>query len=93
MARVGGHLLLFGISSAKEGALPFYDLYFKELTLTNARAAKAEDFPAMIDLLERGAVQLEPLVTHRMSLGELEAALGMVEDGSDGRLKIILDHT
>jgi L-iditol 2-dehydrogenase len=93
MARVGGHLLLFGISSAKDGALPFYDLYFKELTLTNARAAKAEDFPAMIDLLERGAVQLEPLVTHRMSLGELEAALGMVEDGSDGRLKIILDHT
>jgi 2-desacetyl-2-hydroxyethyl bacteriochlorophyllide A dehydrogenase len=92
MARVGGHLLLFGISSAKEGALPFYDLYFKELTLTNGRAAKAEDFPAMIDLLEQGAVRLEPLVTHRMSLGELEAALGMVEDGADERLKIILDH-
>ena len=92
MARVGGHLLLFGISSAKEGALPFYDLYFKELTLTNGRAAKGEDFPAMIDLLERGAVQLEPLVTHRMSLGELETALGMVEDGADERLKIILDH-
>ncbi len=92
MARVGGHLLLFGISSAKEGALPFYDLYFKELTLTNARAAKGEDFPAMIDLLEQGAVRLEPLVTHRMALGELEAALGMVEDSADERLKIILDH-
>lgn len=92
MARAGGHLLLFGISSAKEGALPFYDLYFKELTLTNGRAAKAEDFPAMIDLLERGAIQLAPLVTHRMPLRDLEAALGLVEDGADARLKVILDH-
>ena len=76
-----------------EGALPFYELYFKELTLINARAAKAEDFTGMIDLVERGAVRLEPLVTHRMHLSELEAAIGLVEDGADDRLKIILDHT
>lgn len=93
MARFGGQLLLFGIISAREGALPFYDLYFKELTVRNGRAAKAEDFPEMLGLVERGAVRLEPLVTHRMPLGELESAIGMVEDGADGRLKIILDHT
>ena len=40
MARSGGRLLLFGIITAKEGALPFYDLYFKELALINARVAK-----------------------------------------------------
>src|SRR5678816_204978 len=39
MARSGGRLLLFGIITAKEGALPFYDLYFKELALINARVA------------------------------------------------------
>jgi len=93
MARFGGQVLLFGISSAKEGAIPFYDLYFKELTLHTGRAAKGEDFPATIELVERGTVRLEPLVTHRMSLGALEAALGMVEDGANERLKIILDHT
>jgi L-iditol 2-dehydrogenase len=93
MARVGGRILSFGIMSAREGALPFYDLYFKELTLIYARASKPEDFPGTIDLVDRGALRLEPLVTHRMSLGELEAAIGMVEDGADGRLKIILDHT
>jgi L-iditol 2-dehydrogenase len=93
MARFGGHVLLFGIMSAREGALPFYDLYFKELTLHNGRAAKGEDFPDMLGLVERGAVRLEPLVTHRMPLGELERAVGLVEDGADGRLKIILDHT
>ena len=93
MARFGGRILLFGITSASTGELPFYDLYFKELTLINNRAATAQDFPVMIDLVARGVVRLEPLVTHRMALDELGAALGMVEDGAERRLKIILDHT
>jgi L-iditol 2-dehydrogenase len=93
IVRFGGRIILFGIMSAKEGALPFYDLYFKELTLINNRAATSEDFPPMIDLVARGAVRLDPLITHHMALGELETALEMVEDGADRRLKIILDHT
>jgi L-iditol 2-dehydrogenase len=93
MARFGGRILMFGITSATSGALPFYDLYFKELTLINNRAATAQDFPVTIDLVARGALRLEPLVTHRMGLEELGTALGMVEDGAERRLKIILDHT
>lgn len=93
MVRFGGRILLFGITNAASGTLPFYDLYFKELTLINSRAATAQAFPAMIDLVERGAVRLEPLVTHRMGLDELGAALAMVNDSSERRLKIILDHT
>jgi 2-desacetyl-2-hydroxyethyl bacteriochlorophyllide A dehydrogenase len=92
MARFGGRILLFGITSATSGTLPFYDLYFKELTLINNRAATAQDFPVTIDLVKRGAVRLEPLITHRMALDELGTALGMVEDGAERRLKIILDH-
>jgi len=93
MVRLGGRIILFGIMNEKEGALPFYDLYFKELTLISSRAATAQDFPTMIDLVAKGVVRLEPLVTHHMALSELEAALEMVEDGADRRLKIILDHT
>jgi L-iditol 2-dehydrogenase len=93
MARFGGRIQMFGITSATSGALPFYDLYFKELTLINNRAATAQDFPVTIDLVARGVVRLEPLVTHRMALDELGAALEMVEDGAERRLKIILDHT
>jgi 2-desacetyl-2-hydroxyethyl bacteriochlorophyllide A dehydrogenase len=93
MVRFGGRIILFGIMSAKEGALPFYDLYFKELTLINNRAATSEDFPLTIDLVARGAVRLEPLITHHMALSDLETALEIVEDGAERRLKIILDHT
>jgi 2-desacetyl-2-hydroxyethyl bacteriochlorophyllide A dehydrogenase len=94
MARSGGRLLLFGIITAKEGALPFYDLYFKELALISARVAKAEDYPASIALVERGTVRLQPLVSDVMPLADLKTAIGMLgSDGGGQRMKIILDHS
>ena len=92
MARSGGRLLLFGIITAKEGALPFYDLYFKELALVSARVARSEDYPAAIALVESGDVRLEPLVSNVMPLGELKEAIGMLGGDSGPRMKIILDH-
>jgi L-iditol 2-dehydrogenase len=92
MARSGGRLLLFGIITAKEGALPFYDLYFKELALINARVAKSEDYPAAIGLVQRGQVRLDPLISNVVPLEELKAAIGMLGSESGRRMKIILDH-
>ena len=92
MARSGGRLLLFGIITAKEGALPFYDLYFKELALISARVAKSEDYPAAIALVESGQVKLEPLVSNVMPLAEAKAAIGLLGSDSGPRMKIILDH-
>jgi 2-desacetyl-2-hydroxyethyl bacteriochlorophyllide A dehydrogenase len=93
MARSGGRILMFGIITAKEGALPFYDLYFKELSLINARVAKGEDYPGAIGLVQRGQVRLEPLISDVMPLGELKAAIGMLgADGGGQRMKIIMEH-
>jgi L-iditol 2-dehydrogenase len=92
MARLGATLLLFGITTASEGALPFYQLYFKELTIVNSRAAKSEDFPASIDLVASGAVKLDPLITHVVELTELRTAIQMLESDADRRMKIILEN-
>src|SRR5687767_13502056 len=92
MARSGGRLLLFGIITAKEGQLPFYDLYFKELALINARVAKSEDYPAAIGLVQRGVVRLEPLISDVMPLAELKSAIGMLGSDSGQRMKIIMEH-
>jgi len=92
MARAGGRVLLFGIITATEGALPFYDLYFKELALISARVAKSEDYPASIALVERGEVRLTPLVSDVMPLVELQAAIGMLGSASGQRMKIIMEH-
>jgi 2-desacetyl-2-hydroxyethyl bacteriochlorophyllide A dehydrogenase len=92
LARSGGRLLLFGIITAKQGELPFYDLYFKELALINARVAKSEDYPNSIALVQRGMVRLEPLVSHVMPLGELKAAISMLGSDNGQRMKIIMNH-
>ena len=92
MVRFGGRLLMFGIFTVTEGKLPFYQLYFKELALINGRVAKPEDYPNSIDLVERGAVRLGPLVSNVMPLGELPAAMGMLGSDDGSRMKIILEH-
>jgi 2-desacetyl-2-hydroxyethyl bacteriochlorophyllide A dehydrogenase len=92
MSRSGGRILLFGIITATEGALPFYDLYFKELSLIGARVARSEDYPAAIALVERGDVRLQPLVSNVMPLEDLDAAVAMLGSDSGTRMKIILDH-
>jgi 2-desacetyl-2-hydroxyethyl bacteriochlorophyllide A dehydrogenase len=92
MSRSGGRILLFGIITAKEGTLPFYDLYFKELSLVGARVARSEDYPAAIALVEKGDVRLSPLVSNVMPLADLDAAVGMLGSDNGARMKIILEH-
>ena len=90
LVRPGGHLVLFGTITAHHGALPFYALYLKELTITNPRAAKPEDFPAAIELAASGRVQLAPLITHTFPLTQVQQA--MEATLRDGTLKVILTH-
>lgn len=92
MARLGGTLILFGVTTATEGKLPFYQLYFKELKIVNPRAATGEDFPPSIDLVARGVLKLDPLITHVLSFTELRKALSMLESDEDQRMKIILEN-
>ena len=92
MCRLGATLHLFGVSTATEGKLPFYQLYYKELKIFNSRAANGEDFPVAIDLVAKGMVKLDSLVTHMIPLAELASAIHMLETDADHRMKIILDH-
>jgi 2-desacetyl-2-hydroxyethyl bacteriochlorophyllide A dehydrogenase len=92
MVRPGGTIVLFGIYTATEASLPFYQLYFKEPAVISARAAVPEDFPESIELVASGRVSLSALVTHVLPVSELRQALGMLERDADGRMKIILEN-
>jgi L-iditol 2-dehydrogenase len=92
LTRVGGRILLFGINTANQGVLPFYDLYFKELSIFNARAAKPEDFTGIIDLVQRGILQFSPLVTHVVSLADLKSGISLTNLRLDERLKVVVKH-
>ncbi len=92
MARSGGRVLLFGIITAKEGALPFYDLYFKELSLIGARVARTEDYPSSLSLVERGVVGRGPRRGAGLALVALQSATGLLGSDSGRRMKVILEH-
>lgn len=92
LARIGGRILNFGTYTETEGKLPFYQLYYKELLIVNARAAKGEDYSPSIDLVKSGAVQLLPLISHQMPLDDLSKALDTLESPGTDSMKIILQH-
>jgi L-iditol 2-dehydrogenase len=88
IARPGGRILAYGTIAESGGAFPFYDLYYKELSIANARAARPEDFPVAIESVASERVRLDPLVTHRFALSEAAAAF---EADESQALKVILD--
>jgi len=68
--------------------LPYYDLYHKELTLFNPRAALVGDYADGVALAAAGELQLEPLVTHVLDLAEAPRAFDLVHDAS--ALKVLM---
>ena len=92
LVRLGGRVLAYGIQTNTEGALPFYDMYFKEIQFINARAARARDYPACIELVGSGKVDLNPIISNVVALDKLDDALDMVANEAPQRMKIILEH-
>ncbi|MPZ74159.1 MAG: alcohol dehydrogenase catalytic domain-containing protein [Nitriliruptorales bacterium] len=81
LAGIGATVCLFGtITASKADALPFYDLYYKELTLRNPRAATASDYDEAIRLAASDIVQLRPLWTHGFALDEVAQAFEALND-------------
>lgn len=92
LARPGGKIVPFGVYPSESAELPFYDFYFKELQITNVRAAKSRDFVEAIKLVSRGMLDLDSLITHTLPYTDLDKAIQMLMEPSDNRLKVILER-
>jgi L-iditol 2-dehydrogenase len=90
LVRVGGTIMLFGTITARATEVPFYDLYYKEVAITNPRASKPEDFPACIDMIESGALRIEPMISNTFDFTDALAAINATQ--TSGTLKVILQH-
>lgn len=88
IAAIGGRLLVFGIISSPPDGLNWYELYYKELDVVNARAARPRDYDRGIALAAAGALQLAPLWSRGASLDDAAAALAMARSGDT--LKVTL---
>lgn len=90
LAGHGGTVSAFGTVTHRDSGLPYYQLYHKELVVLNPRAALPRDYTRAIDLVATGAIELEPLVTHRLPLEDAPQALGdLINDPT--ALKILFE--
>ncbi|HEU4917119.1 MAG TPA: alcohol dehydrogenase catalytic domain-containing protein [Acidimicrobiia bacterium] len=88
LAGTGGEVLVYGTLTGGESGLPYYQLYHKELTLHNPRAAVVGDYADGVALAASGSLNLEPIVTHQLGLEDAEKAFELVHDPSS--LKVLM---
>jgi 2-desacetyl-2-hydroxyethyl bacteriochlorophyllide A dehydrogenase len=88
LAATGAEILVFGTLTGAGDGLPYYDLYHKELTLHNPRAALIGDYSDGVALAAAGALELEPIVTHVLDLEDAPRAFELVQDRAS--LKVLM---
>lgn len=88
LAGHAGTVIMYGTAANGGQGLPYYELYFKELTILNPRAAIRADYQRAIDLVAAGSIKAAPLVTATFDLGHADQALVIV--GEPSSLKVLL---
>lgn len=82
LAATGAEVVVFGTLTGGGEGLPYYQLYIKELTLHNPRAALIGDYADGVALAAAGSLALDPIVTHTLDLGDAPHAFSLVDDPS-----------
>jgi L-iditol 2-dehydrogenase len=89
-ARRGGRVVQIGLRGAPV-EVPFDEICFRELTVTSGNASTPASWRRALELLESGAVELEPLVTEVVPLAEWERAFEASRAAAG--VKYVLDPT
>jgi 2-desacetyl-2-hydroxyethyl bacteriochlorophyllide A dehydrogenase len=87
--RPRGTLLVVGFFP-EAPPVPLAQVLLKELEVRGSRVYAAGDFPAALGLLERRAVQVEPLISHVLPAAQIREAIGLCVKGGDA-MKVLLD--
>ncbi len=88
LAGTGGDLMVFGTLTEGSLGLPYYELYRKELTVHNPRAAIPADYEDGIALAATGALRLDDIVSHVLTLEDAARAFDLVRDSAS--LKVLM---
>jgi len=86
----GGRMVIFGFH-LKPGEINLARVFDHELEIRASYRTVGEwDYRTSAELVSRGKVDLKSLITHRMPLERFRDALGLLEKGSEGAIKVIL---
>lgn len=77
--RDGGQLHYFAGGPGKSLPLPLADLYRRELTISATYSSSPVELREAFDLLSRGTVNVDGLITHRLPLGQLARGVELMQ--------------
>lgn len=89
-AREKARVVIVGIASQREVGVPFWDVMDKELTVCAQKRSNNNNHEAM-EIIERGLITVDPLVTHRFLLGQSDQAFQLLHGYSDGVGKVVIE--
>jgi L-iditol 2-dehydrogenase len=87
----GGTILFFGAPDQGGGAaIPFQDIWRRQITLQTSYGAAPSDFPPAIELIRRRRLPVAEMITHRLPLEEIARGFKLVADGGES-IKVIVE--
>lgn len=88
----GGRLTVLGIAgSDRTTPCNFDPLVFRDARLEAVFAYPSAVFGRAVRLIDEGRIDPSPLVTHRLPLRDVEAALAMLDARTEPAIKVLLD--
>ena len=90
LLKPGGILMIIGIPEFDRWSIPVDTTRHKELTIRNVRRQNGEVAPAL-EMMQRGLISVEPMVTHRFGFGDAKKAFDLVAAYGDGVMKAMID--
>jgi 2-desacetyl-2-hydroxyethyl bacteriochlorophyllide A dehydrogenase len=85
---VGGKVSLIGISGGNI-EMPIPEIFFKNVILSMG-LGDLTHIENLMGIIASGKLDISPLITHRMSLSEIETAFKLFEDHSKNAIKIVI---
>lgn len=89
-AKPGGRVVLVGLGADDLVTVPMVHVATKELDLVGI-FRYVYTYPAAIELVSTGRIDMKKLITHRFSLDEVHKGFEYAEKGIDGAIKVMIE--
>ncbi|MHA2365859.1 MAG: zinc-binding dehydrogenase [Candidatus Hodarchaeales archaeon] len=87
--RTGGRLIAVGYSPKRWDGFDIGRVMFREMEIMGSLGCRPVDYPRIIELVKNGSLVVEPLVTHKFPLSEINDAFEVARRGEAIRAIIL----
>jgi threonine dehydrogenase-like Zn-dependent dehydrogenase len=87
----GGQLIVVGYSFKKWDGFFSGKVMFRELELIGSLGCPPRSFPRILQLIQAGKIKIDPLVTHRFKIEQINEAFDQLRKGDGIRVLIELE--